>query len=77
MFPYSNHFSSESAGFLGGLLGLGGVALAAFRGGKNVLAGFLVEDFELIDVAFEFAGVRAYEGVAFSHLHQISAVLGT
>lgn len=68
MFPYPDHLFGEDAGFRGSLLGLRRVLLAAFVRLENVLPGFLVEDFELVDVTFELAGVGTNQAVAFSHL---------
>lgn len=47
--------------------------MAAFVRLNDVLPGFLVEDFELIDVTFELASVGTYQAVTFSHLKLISS----
>lgn len=60
MFPYSDHLFGENAGFRSSLLGLRGILLASFVRLNDVLPGFLVEDFELIDVTFELASVGTY-----------------
>ena len=68
MLADAEEFAGEGAGLGGGRLGLRWVALAALGGGEDVGAGLLVERLEVEDVALEFAGVGADEGVAFSHL---------
>lgn len=49
--------------------------MAAFGGGEDVLFRFLLDGLKLKDVAVEFAGVGADEGVAFSHLGIPSALV--
>lgn len=59
MFPHADELFREGAHFLRGGFGLGGVALGAFVGLEDVVAGFGFEGFEVGEVAVEFAGVVA------------------
>lgn len=73
LFSDAEEFFGEDAGFGAGLGGLRGVALGAFGGLEDEGFGFGFEGFEVLEVAVEFAGVAAEEGVAFSFLFTVGS----
>ena len=75
MFPHSDQLFGEDAHVRRGLLLLRRVALAAFVGLRDEVAGFGFEGFEVREVAVEFPGVGADEGVAFLFLKGVLEIV--